>query len=179
MTPQPRQPHPPTETVTLYSDRRRVLLLLLATLALVASSAFIVRMQHATFFLIVGCIGVVFFAAASIAVLRIFLDLSPRLILDEDGLFDRTMQTPKIPWNTILSMELRSIRGTTFICLELIDEDERLQALPPLKRLTAAANRSMGFTPFNVNPSALPLSADEIFRLIAAHVKSYGHTQSF
>jgi hypothetical protein len=175
MTPSPLQPQAPPESITLYSDRRRVLLLLLSTLALVAASAFLVRTQHATFFLITGCIGVVFSTAVSIAILRIFLDLTPRIILDEDGLFDRTMRTPKIPWHTILSIELRSLRGTTVICLELTDEDDRIQALPPLKRLTVTANRSMGFKTFSVNPSALPLSAEEIFRLIASYVKIYGH----
>jgi hypothetical protein len=165
----------PPESITLYSDRRRILLLLLSTLALIAASAFIVRMQQTTFFLVLGFLGIVFFTVAAIAILRMFLDTSPRLILDEEGLYDRTMRTPKIPWNAIISMEMRTIRGSSFLCLELTDEEARLKALPPLKRLTASANRSMGFSTFVVNPSALPLSAEEIFTLIAAHVKSYGN----
>jgi hypothetical protein len=177
MTQLQRQPQTPPESITLYSDRRRVLLLLLATLALVAASAFIVRSQQAKFFVILGCIGVAFFTAVSIAALRMFLDTSPRLILDEDGLYDRTMRTPKIPWNTIVSMEIRTIRSSSFICLELTDEEERLRALPRLKRLTASSNRGMGFGVFNVNPSALPLTVDEIFTLIVAHVKIYGGDQ--
>jgi hypothetical protein len=171
------QPQTPPESITLYSDRRRVLLLLLASLALVAAAAFIVRMQHSIFFLIIGAIGVVFFTAVSIAILRMFLDTSPRLILDEDGLYDRTLQTPKIPWNDILSIELRTTRRSSFIALELTDQEERLQALPPFKRFTASANRSLGFGIFNVNPSALPLSAEDIFTLIAAHVRIYGANQ--
>jgi hypothetical protein len=162
------------ESITLYSDRRRVLLLLLATLALVIAASFLTRENQLATVVIIGYIGAIFFISASIVLLRMFLDRRPRLILDSNGLFDRTMKTPRIPWNTILSMELRTIRGSSFICLELTDEDQRLEALPPLKRLTALANRSIGVGVFNVNPSALPLTAEEIFTIIAAHVRRYG-----
>lgn len=171
------QPPTPPEPITLYSDRRRILLLLLTTLALIAASAFVVRMQPTRFLLIMGYLGVAFFTAVSIAILRLFFDTSPRLILDEEGLYDRTMKTPRIPWNAIVSMEIRNIRSTSFICLELTDEEERMKSLPPLRRLTAAINRRTGLSAFNVNPGALPLSAEEIFTVIVAHVKVYGGNQ--
>jgi hypothetical protein len=177
MPPLQLQQQTPPEPITLYSDRRRILLLLLTTLALIAASAFVVRMQPTRFLLIMGYLGVAFFTVVSIAILRLFFDTSPRLIMDEEGLYDRSMKTPKIPWSAIVSMELRTVYGSSFVCLELVDEAERLQALPPLKRLTAFANRSIGFSTFNVNPGALPLSAEEIFTVIAAHVKIYGGNQ--
>lgn len=163
------------ESITLYTDRRRVLLLLLATLALVIAAAFLVRSNQSTTLTIIGYIATLIFTGISIALVRMFLDRTPRLILDETGLFDRTMKTPKIPWNTILSMELKMIRGSSLICLELPDEDERLYALPLIKRWTASFNRATGAGLFNVNTGALPLSAEEIFTLIVAHVKAHGH----
>jgi hypothetical protein len=166
------------ESITLYTDRRRVLLLLLATVALVIAAAFLVRSNQSTTVIAIGYIAALIFTAISIALVRLFLDRTPRLILDEDGLFDRTMKTPKIPWNTILSMELKTIRGSSLICLELPDEDERLQALPPIQRWTALFNRATGAGLFNVNATALPLSAEEIFTLIVAHVKAHGHKRN-
>jgi hypothetical protein len=163
------------ESITLYTDRRRVLLLLLATLALVIAAAFLVRSNQSTTVIVIGYIGTIIFTGISLALVRMFLDRTPRLILDEGGLFDRTMKTPKIPWNTILSMELKTIRGSSFISLELPDEDERLLAMSPIQRWTALFNRATGFSAFNVNASALPLSAEEIFTLIVAHVKAHGH----
>jgi hypothetical protein len=163
------------ESITLYTDRRRVLLLLLATLALVIAAAFLVRSNQSSTIIVIGYIAALLFTSISIALVRMFLDRTPRLILDETGLFDRTMKTPKIPWNTILSMELKTIRGSSLICLELPDEDERLYALPPIQRWTASFNRATGAGLFNVNASALPLSAEEIFTLIVAHVKAHGH----
>jgi hypothetical protein len=162
------------ESITLYTDRRRVLLLLLATLALVIAAAFLVRSNQSSTIIVIGYIAALLFTGISLALVRMFLDRTPRLILDETGLFDRTMKTPKIPWNTILSMELKMIRGSSLICLELPDEDERLQDLPPIQRWTASFNRATGAGLFNVNASALPLSAEEIFTLIVAHVKAQG-----
>jgi hypothetical protein len=166
---------PTPESITLYTDRRRVLLLLLATLALVIAAAFLVRSNQGTTVTIIGYIATLTFTGISIALVGQFLDRSPRLILDEDGLFDRTMKTPKIPWNTILSMELKTIRGSSVICLELPDEDDRLHALPPIQRWTALFDHATGAGLFKVNASALPLSAEEIFALIIAHVKAHGH----
>jgi hypothetical protein len=163
------------ESITLYTDRRRVLLLLLATLALVIAAAFLARSNQSATVIAIGYIAALVFTVVSIGLVRLFLDRSPRILLDETGLFDRTMKTPKIPWNTILSMELKTIRGSSLICLELPDEDERLYALPPIQRWKALFNRATGAGLFNVNTGALPLSAEEIFTLIVAHVKTHGH----
>jgi hypothetical protein len=93
-------------------------------------------------------------------------DSRPRLVIDEHGVLDRTLGVGRIPWGDIQATYVRSINGNDFICLELRNREQYWQKLSKVKRAMAAANRSLGFTDFNLNLSGVDVNTDELFELV-------------
>lgn len=91
----------------------------------------------------------VFFGAAVVLFSWQLMDARPRLIVDDHGVFDRTLGVGVIPWSEITEAYVRSIKNVDFICLGL--RDPRPAAASPIKRAVAAANKVTGFTALNIN----------------------------
>ncbi len=115
---------------------------------------------------IIGIISILFFGACGIEIIRQMLDTRPRLIIDDRGIFDRTLSTPLIPWSSISDAQIMQIRRSKFIAPRLRDEEERYNALSPLRRMMSSANQGLGFNRFNLNITALNISADALLAII-------------
>jgi len=160
----------------LRPTRRRLLLLLLGCIAFVAAGVWFIlaaetiaaSSPHFSASLIrpLGVVSILFFGYAGIVAIRQMLDARPRLILDDNGIFDRTLATPVIPWGSILAAEIVAVKGNKFIALRIADEAERVAALPAIKRAMTAGNEGMGFARFNLNLSALDISAEQLLAII-------------
>lgn len=87
-------------------------------------------------------------------------------MIDEQGVLDRTLGVERIAWGDIESAYVRSINGNDFICLELRNQEQYWRKLSKVKRAMAAANRSLGFTDFNLNLSGVDVRTDEVFELV-------------
>lgn len=115
---------------------------------------------------IVGIVSTLFFGACAIEAIRQILDTRPRLVIDDRGIFDRTLSTPVIPWSSIIDAQIMQIRRSKFIALRLSDQEERYQALSPIKRIMSSANQGLGFSRFNLNLTALNISAEALLTTI-------------
>jgi hypothetical protein len=155
--------------------RGKLLLLLLASIAFVAlglwfvtSAPSIAETTHrpAWFIQAIGVLSILFFGICGFQIVRQLFDTRPRLILDDRGIFDRTLSTPVIPWSTILDAQIVQVKRSKFIALRLTDEEQRFAALPSAKRMMGAANQGLGFGRFNLNLAALSLSAEELLAII-------------
>jgi len=164
------------ERIEYVPKRARLLGLLAGALGFVVVAAaeivvgFRVDILRNPILVLVGAVGILFFGACAVAIGKEVFDRRPTLVLDETGLFDRRMKTPVIPWTSILDARVVQIKRTKFISLTLIDEEERLRNLPPFQRKLAAMNQGLGFGRFNVNLSALGVSAETILQTIETEV---------
>lgn len=113
-----------------------------------------------------GWLAILFFGCGIAVSVWQIADSRPRLIIDEDGVLDRTLGIGRIAWSDIEAAYVRSISGNDFICLELKNPEEYAQKLSKVKRAMAAANRDLGFTDFNLNLSGVDASTDEVFELV-------------
>lgn len=119
---------------------------------------------------VAGWLAITFFGAcASIGIWQL-VDSRPRLIIDDEGVYDRTLSAGKIPWADIRSVRLQSINSQSFICLELSDEDRYLKNASPTRRALIAANRALGFAALNLNLSNLNADIFEVFELVERKV---------
>jgi hypothetical protein len=169
------------ERIELVPKRGKLALLLLGSIAFVSLGILFLQFPQEFggvgasrvdlgFLYVIGWVSILFFGACGIAIVKQLFDRRPRLILDDRGIFDRTLGTPLIPWSSIQSANIVQVRRTKFIALLLVDEEDRVAALPAAKRLVSAANRGLGFGRFNLSLSALDVPADQILQVIQEQI---------
>ena len=118
----------------------------------------IVRARHP----VVGWANVLFFGAGVVLFVWQIVDRRPRLVIDDDGVFDRTLGAGVIPWSEILDAEARSIAGQPFVMLALRDPDRFTRHVGAVQRAMTAGNRALGFEALNLNLSGLPIAGDVV-----------------
>ena len=115
---------------------------------------------------VLGWIAVLFFGGGSLVLAWHFFDVRPRLVIDAEGIYDRTLGVGTIAWNDIEDAYIGSIHGHDFICLVVHDPDVYLQKLSPVRRKLATANRALGLTELNLNLVGVTVGAEEVLQLI-------------
>lgn len=101
----------------------------------------------------IGWMSILFFGAGVPLFVKQLLDARPRVILDESGVFDRTLGVGTIPWDEITGAYVKAIHGNAFVCLEMHRPDHWLQSAFAAQRALVAANVKLGFQPLNINLS--------------------------
>ena len=155
-------------------------MLLLTSVAFVAIGAFIFLDSEKALARWLGWpwIGT-FVLTSSISLWQIF-DSRPRLILDEDGVIDRTLGVGKLFWKDIKGLSVRTVYKNNFVCLQM-DEDSNQRYLSnasSIKRKLLTANVALGWPPLNLNLSGINGSTDEIFQAIVQHVEKVNNGSS-
>ena len=145
------------------SSRLQYSLYLVGAIGFVAGSVFILLNDGPAW---VAWMGIVFFGAGMPLFVWQIIDRRPRLLMDDEGVLDRTLGLGKIPWKDIDGAFLKSIRGNDFVCLELKDADKYLNQLSSVKRLAAGANEKLGFTPISLNLSGVSASSEQVLELV-------------
>jgi hypothetical protein len=149
------------EKLIIKNSRWKHVLLLIAGVGFVVAGVWMV-IRGKPF----GWAAIVFFGSAIPVFVWQIADSRPRLVIDERGVLDRTLGVGLIAWGDIRAAYVRSINGNDFICLELRNREQYWQKLSKVKRAMAAANRSLGFTDFNLNLSGVDVNTDELFELV-------------
>ena len=149
----------------LYKSRRKALVLLLGCALFVAPPVVMSLKKPLPGHL---WLGVGFFGLGMLLGLRSLLDKKPQIILDEDGVWDRSLRRDRIPWEMIEDAYPVSIVGQKFISLVM---ERRATAELKAASLAARANSALGIEPLNLNIGQIRVDAD---RLCAA-VKLLAH----
>lgn len=157
--------------VSIKSSRLKYILLLIASLGFVAGGIFILIHGDAgdTW---VGWMSIVFFGAGIPIFVWQLVDSRPRLVIDDQGILDRTLGVGVLPWSEITGAYLKSIRGNSFICLEVRNPERWIGKLSPVKRAMLSANEKLGFTALNLNLSAIAADPSQILELILKTITS-------
>ena len=151
--------------ITIKSSRLKYALLLLIGIAFVFAGVMMVTRGKPTDAW-VGWTSIVFFGAGIPLFAWQFFDSRPRLVLNDEGVLDRTLGVGIIPWSQITGATLRSVHGNHFICLEVRNPEQWLERLSPLKRAMVSANEALGFTALNLNLGAVAADPTEIYELV-------------
>jgi hypothetical protein len=122
---------------------------------------------------ILGWATVAFFGLGTIVLLVQVVDPRPRLLIDEEGVFDRTLGVGPILWSDIEGAYVVSVHGLDFICLVVRDPSVYLEKLSPLRRKLASANCALGFMELNLNLAGLKMSTQDLLRLIGERIEEH------
>ena len=161
------------ERIEIKTSRLKMLGLFVLGVLIVCCSGFIMVRDMGLPAKIIGGIGVLFFGFCTSIILRFLFDPRPRIVLDAEGVEDRTLGVGKIAWNDIAAVLPMSVSGNQFIALRLVNAENYLRKLSPVKRWLARGNRTVGFESLNLNLRALELSPDEITRHVIRFLTRY------
>ena len=160
------------ECITIANSRFKALALTVCSLGFVAGGLFILSKADVDDTWI-GWTAVTFFGACALVGIWMLLDARPRLVIDDSGIYDRTIGIGKIPWSEIEGAYIRSIQGNDFICLKLRNQDAYLDKLSSVKRSMVKANEALGFTPISLNLSGVAADSDQILELVLKYSELY------
>ena len=119
-----------------------------------------------------GWIGLVFFGSGIPLFIWQIMDSRPRLIIDERGVFDRTLGVGCIAWSDVQTAYVKSISGTDFICLELRNAEQYRKKSSAIRRAMTTANRNLGFSDFSLNLSGVNAMTEDVFELVMKYCAS-------
>jgi hypothetical protein len=127
------------------SWRKAVPVALGSALFVVVSLLLSLKKEPAPWYVVWAGIG--FFTPCMLVGLYNLLDRRPQIILDEKGIYDRTLHREAIPWAAIRYAYPVKSHGVCFIALALDESFIARLKMSAWSRL----NRAVGFQPFNLN----------------------------
>ncbi len=154
------------EKISIGNSRLRYFVLLLASLGFVIGGLFLMSSKKECLTQAPLWGSIIFFAACSIVFIWQIIDSRPRLVIDDNGIFDRTLRIGIISWADIEDAYLASINRQSFICLKLKDENKYLSKMTAIGKAIKSANIALGFQPININLSSLAVEPEQICELI-------------
>ena len=117
-------------------------------------------------YLLVAWLNIVFFGAGAIVFAMQVVDRRPRIVIDDQGILDRTLKVGRIEWEDIRAVFLKRSQGQPFLCLELVDPSKYTQRLSPLLRRMVQLNRKLGFTDLSLNLGGTNVDPDYVEDLL-------------
>lgn len=97
-------------------------------------------------------------------------------MLDEAGVFDRTLGVGIIPWSDIEGSYVKSIHGNSFVCLVLRNSEHWVGKLSGTQQALVKANEKLGFQPLNINLSGtavdVALVQDVVLKKSSEHAQN-------
>lgn len=163
--------------IRLYNSIWKHLLYLLACSIFVAIGVWMVLSSDDTFNFVMGIAGILFFGIGVVAFpFRIF-DRRPRIIINDEGIFDRTLGVGTIEWRDIRHAHLKSVHGTEFIPLDLRAKTKYLQRISKTKAKFASFNKFFGFEALNLNLGGVNRSGKEILAIIKRELSKRSRLQ--
>jgi hypothetical protein len=151
------------DKIEIKSSRLKYILAFIAVIGFVVCGAFLLSQPAPKW---IGWMGILFFGPMIPLFAWQLFDSRPRLIIDNEGVLDRTLKIGKIAWCDISGVYLKEIKGNSFICLKLKDDDKYLTKLSPLMRAATSTNVKLGFTPLSLNLSGVNADAHQVFELV-------------
>ncbi len=155
------------DKLTIGTARLKCVFYLIGSLGFVIAGLFILTM-HRPGAEQAAWPAIMFFGAAIPVFVWQLLDTRPRLVIDDNGVYDRRLKIGVIPFADIEDAYVMSIGkpGQEFICLRLRDETKYLRTLSPIVKALCSVNRAMGATAITLNLSSVDADASQLCDLI-------------
>lgn len=159
------------EKVEIKTSVTKYLILLIPTFGFVGGGIFLVVLGESR---MIGWMSIIFFGSMIPLFIWQIFDSRPRLIIDQDGVYDKTLKVGLIPWTDIETAYIKSIQGNSFVCLSLKNTDAYLDKLSPLMRAATKANEKLGFTPLSLNLSGLKVDPVQVLDVVLKNSQATG-----
>lgn len=114
----------------------------------------------------------VFFGLCALVLIWALLDRRPRLVLDHEGISDRTLGVGKILWSDIDDAALRQVSSAWFIELAIEDNVKAayLDRLSSTQKRLSRGNRYVGFAELNINLTGVRGKPEDIFETFTEYL---------
>jgi hypothetical protein len=151
------------ERIAIPASRTRWLIYLVMASCFVAAGILLLALHQSP---LVAWLNIVFFGAGAAVFALQLVDRRPRIVIDDQGILDRTLKVGRIDWADIRAVFLKRSQGQPFICLELADPSKYTQRLSPLLRRVVQLNRKLGFTDLSLNLAGTSVSPEQVEELL-------------
>ena len=102
-------------------------------------------------------------------------DPRPRLVLDADGIWFRDWNTRPIPWEQIRGVSTSGSRMSSFICIEVRDEQTLLHIIPSGDRQKFKSNRLVRLPKLFIPNNSVDATFTELAGAIKAGLGQFSH----
>lgn len=158
------------ENIEIKLSRVKMFLLLLLALVFVIGGIFILSVAEDMRGQIIGWSSILLFGFGAVVFLIQLLNTAPRIILNDEGIEDKSLGIGKILWDDIEAAYPNNIFTNKFISLQVRNIEKYLQRTSKPKRKLASYNQALGFETLNLNLVGLAISQKDIMTLITAHL---------
>lgn len=150
----------------LYKSRSKALKLFLGSSLFVTAGIFLLNQPNTSKFMAWLCI--LFFGMGVILGLFQLLDRRPQIIINELGIFDRTLHKDFINWEIIHNAYIVHYYKQTFICLVVDEQFEPSKRKGRFGQKMASLSKAIGFQELNLNVGNVNVKADRLMEFILA-----------
>jgi len=149
--------------IVIQASRRKWVAFLIGAVCFVAGGVLIVAHGVGA---LVGWMNILFFGGCALIFAFNVFDRRPRIVIDDDGILDRTLKVGLIEWADIRSVHLKHSQGQPFLCLDLRDSTKYTERLSPILRRMVALNHLLGFTDLSLNLIGADVAAEQVEELV-------------
>ncbi len=117
---------------------------------------------------IIGGIGIIFFGACLIFIIKGFISPQNILVIDQKGITDKSsaISIGFISWGDIESCYITTVFNQKFISIDVKNLEEKIKELPFYKRVMINLNRKMGYSPVSITLNSTKYKPEEVLEII-------------
>lgn len=158
------------QTLIFRNSKKRAIVLATLCSMFVAAGITILTKDPTPKAQMIGWGNCIFFGFGIFVAIWLLFDNRPRIVIDDSGIYDRTLGMGTIEWHDIANAELLKIRRECFIALQLFDEEKYLSRLKMWQRDMAQANQFFGFNRININLSSVACDPLKVLEAIKSRI---------
>jgi hypothetical protein len=170
-----------TQRIIIPLSKTKVSLLLLGSLAFVASGFWFVTNPPPTFLppmalKLVGVLTVLFFSLTGVVAIRKMLDTEPGIVIDEEGIKDNSsgLAAGLIPWRDIKDLSVLEIGRQKMIMIHVTSPQKYIDRQPSfIQKKVAQLNLNNYGSPISLSANTLKCSFDELFNILKTNMEKH------
>ena len=161
------------ETITIKNSIVKNLTFLLSSLCFIALSLFFFYFPDQPIFNYLGGFGLLFFGFLTFAFFAQVFDREPRLIINSEGISDRTLKTGVIGWYDIKNVYLQKMGNSRFVCLVIEDEEKYLLGNHQESKKVSFIKNHLAMETINKNIDGLDIEDIELIKVLKTEIAKH------
>lgn len=123
---------------------------------------------------VLGYITVLFFGLISVFLVKKIFDNGPAIIIDEEGIDDRSSMFPAgyVVWKDIKDITVIDVKGQRMVALELYDPEPYLQTRSSVAKKLLNMNYKMYGAHFAISANSLEVDFETLYNMISEKLKN-------
>ena len=161
------------ETLIVKNSTAKTLFFILTSFSILGLSMFFFFFPNQPIFNYLGGFGLLISGFLTLAHLGRLFDRKPRLIINNEGIYDRSLKIDTIDWYDIESAYIQKIREAHFICLTLKDEGKYINEIYQTNNKIKVIKDYFGMEAININIDGLAISEAELLQTIKEQISQH------